>query len=278
MAGNSRDPGRTAAHRIVSVLVAFEDGPDALSLTQVAERADLPLSTAHRLVAELDEAGLVTRTDHGTYQLGLRMWELGQRVGRRLRETARPYVQELHTLTRETAQLAIRDGADVLYIERVYGPRRVPRASRVGGRLPLHVTAVGKTILAHEAPEVRDALLAGPLEPATPRTVVDPVRLRRQLADIREQGFSVTHEETRIGACSIAVPVFHRGRIGAAVGLVVSSERAGSIRRHLPALRSVAGRIEAATTAIPLETLWQATRGAAPAEPPADPAQDPRTR
>ncbi|MFF5022097.1 IclR family transcriptional regulator [Micrococcus luteus] len=260
MAGNTRDPGRTSADRVISMITAFEEGPDALTLTQLAERAGLPLSTAHRLAGELTAVGLITRTDQGTYQLGLRMWELGQRVGRRLRESARPQVQELYARTQETSQLAIRDGDDVVYIERIYGPHRIPRASRVGGRLPLHTTAVGKTILAFEDPDVQDRFLSRPLEQATPRTVVSPALLRRQFVDIRAQGYCLTFEETRVGACSLAVPVFHRGRIGAAVGLVVSSEHVGRVRRHLPALRAAAERIEAATTAIPLETLWRATR------------------
>ncbi|MET7793392.1 IclR family transcriptional regulator [Micrococcus luteus] len=211
-------------------------------------------------MTELDEWGFVVRTAQGRYQLGLRVWELGQTVGHRLREGARPFVQELHALTGETAQLAIRDGREVLYIERVYGPHRVPRASQVGGRLPLNTTAVGKVILAFEVPEIRDAVLAAPLAGATPRTVTDPGRLREQLEVIRRDGYSITQEEIRMGACSIAVPVFHRGRVGAAVGLVVSSERAGTLLRHLPVLRTVSRRIEAATQTIPLETLWHANR------------------
>lgn len=261
MAGNTSDPGRTSAHRVLSVLTAFQRGGVSLSLAEVAGHADLPLSTAHRLIGELVDWGLVTKSGHGRYQLGLRVWEMGQQVGQRLRETARPFVHELRRLTGETSQLAIRDGREVLYIERSYAPHLVPRASRVGGRLPLNTTAVGKAILAFEAEDVREGLLAEPFPAATHRTVTDPVRLREQLATVRETGHCITVEEIRLGACSIAVPVFHRDRIGAALGLVVSSERVLTLTRHLPALTRVSQEIEAATRAIPLETLWQVGRG-----------------
>lgn len=269
MAGNARTPGRTVTDRVLSVLTAFEHGPHALTLTEIASRADLAPSTAHRLLGELVESGFLTRTPQGRYQLGLRLWELGQSVGRRLRETARPFVQELHAMTGQTAQLAIRDGAEALYIERAYGTQRVPRASRVGGRLPLHVTAVGKAILAFEEEWVRASYLELELESRTPRSITDPARLARQLETARAEGYATTVEEVRAGACSIAVPVFHRSRVGASLGLVLSAELAPRMGRFLPALRNTAGQLQQATESIPLESLWQAheVRRSSPSPP-----------
>lgn len=178
-------------------------------------------------------------------------------MGRQLRETARPFIQDLYSLTGETSQLAIRDGSEVLYIDRVYGTKRVPRASRVGGRLPMHSTAVGKVLLAYEEPWVLEAYLNLDLEATTPRTIVHPGRLAAEIAQVREQGFAQTLEEIRVGACSIAVPVFHTGRIGAALGLVIPSEQSATMEKHLPALRAVSARIERATAHIPLETLLE---------------------
>ncbi|QCU78929.1 IclR family transcriptional regulator [Citricoccus sp. SGAir0253] len=255
MAGGSRDPGRSVTDKVLSVLTAFEKERRALGLSEIAVLADLPVSTAHRLVGELTEWGFLSRTPHGRYQLGLRIWELAQNVGRQLRETARPFVQDLYSLTGENAQLAVRDGSEVLYIDRVYGTKRVPRASRVGGRLPMHSTAVGKVLLAYEEPWVLEAYLNLELAAATPRTITAPGRLAAEIAQVREQGFAETFEEIRVGACSIAVPVFHTGRIGAALGLVIPSEQSGTMQKHLPALRAVSARIERATAHIPLETL-----------------------
>lgn len=249
--------GRTVTHKVLSLLTTFEDPRRSFTLTQLADSAEIPLSTAHRLTNELVDWGFLTRTAQGRYQLGLRLWEMGQNVGHQLRETARPFIQDLYSLTGETSQLAIRDGREVLYIDRVYGTERVPRASRVGGRLPMHSTAVGKVLLAYEESWVREAYLQRPMDQVAPRTVINPGVLARQLDAVAEEGHATTVEEQRLGACSIAVPVFHSGRIGAALGLVVSSEKASTFTRHLPALRGISKRLEQATSHIPLETLLE---------------------
>ena len=255
MAGGSREAGRSVTSRVLAILEAFEQSRAALSLTEIAEGSGLPLSTAHRLVAELTDWGFLSRGANGRYQLGIRLWELAQNAGRQLRDAARPFVQDLFSLTGETSQLAVREGHEVLYIERIYGTKRVPRASRVGGRLPMHATAVGKVILAYEEDWVRTAYLNRQLERPTAHTHIVPGRLAEELEQIREQGYATTLEEVRLGSCSIAVPVFHTGRIGAGLGLVLLTSQAGTMTRHLPALRGVSAQIERATAHIPLESL-----------------------
>jgi DNA-binding IclR family transcriptional regulator len=251
------ESGRTVASRILTVFEAFEEHGPNLSLSQIAEYAELPLSTAHRIVGELHQWGALVRDPQGRYQIGLRLWELGQNAGRRLRDTARPFLQDLFSLTGETAHLAVREGNEALYVDRVYGSKRVPRASRIGGRLPLHATAVGKVLLATEAPWFRDAYLHGPLKQLTPYTHVDPVALAAELAEIAENGYAVTGEEARAGACSIAVPVgpapgSASGQVEAAIGIVALSSQLPTIARHLPVLQGVAHRIAAAIQRRPL--------------------------
>lgn len=256
MAGGSRDSGRSVTSRVLAILEAFEKSRSALSLTQISEASGLTLSTTHRLVAELTEWGFLSRGANGRYQLGIRLWELAQNAGRQLRDAARPYVQDLFSLTGETSQLAVREGHEVLYIERIYGTKRVPRASRVGGRLPMHATAVGKVILAYEEDWVRTAYLNRQLERPTAHTHVVPGRLAEELHQIRDQGYATTLEEVRLGSCSIAVPVFHQaGRIGAGLGVVLPTSQAATMPRHLPALRGVSAQIQRATAHIPLESL-----------------------
>jgi DNA-binding IclR family transcriptional regulator len=261
MAGGSREPGRSVTSKVLAILEAFETSRGALSLTDIAGKSGLPLSTTHRLVNELTDWGFLSREPNGRYQLGIRLWELAQNTGRQLRDAARPYVQDLFSLTGETAHLAIRAGHEVLYIDRVYGSKRVPRASRVGGRLPMHATAVGKVILAFEDDWVRDAYLNRDLERPTAHTHIDPRRFADELGQIREQGYATTMEEMRLGSCSIAVPVFHTGRIGAGLGLVLPSSHASTMTRHLPVLKGTSSRIERATARIPLETLIGVHRG-----------------
>ncbi|WP_413251054.1 helix-turn-helix domain-containing protein [Sinomonas flava] len=95
MAGGSNEPGRTVTSKSLAILFAFESGRRSLSLSELAEAAHLPLSTTHRLVAELVEWGALARDPQGRIQLGLRLWELGQNAGRALRDTAHPFIQDL---------------------------------------------------------------------------------------------------------------------------------------------------------------------------------------
>lgn len=250
----ANEPGRSVTSRVLSILEAFEQDGPSLSLSQVAELTGLPTSTAHRLVGELEEWGALARDDTGRYHVGLRLWELSQSAGRRLRDTARPYLQDLFSLTQETSHLAIREQNEVLYVDRVYSTKRVPRASRIGGRLPLHATAVGKVLLAHEEPWFRDAYLRGGLEPRTQRTQVDPAQLAAELDRIAAQGYATTQEEARAGACSIAVPVHGRsGVVEASIGLVLLATQSSTLTRHLPVLQGVATRIEAAIARYPVD-------------------------
>jgi DNA-binding IclR family transcriptional regulator len=261
MSGRTNNPGQSVTARVLSILAVFEGTLVPQSLAEISAKTGLAQSTAHRLLKELEEWGALQRDARGRYQIGLRLWELGQNAGRQLREIARPYLQDLFSLTQETVHIAIRDGADVLYIDRIYGTRRVPQASRVGGRLPMHATAVGKVVLAYEEEWVREAVLQGLLERRTAFTHVDPLQLRRELEQVRERGYATTGEEVRLGSCSIAVPVFQgTGEIGAGLGIVVATANARQMERHLPAMRGIAKRIETATAKIPLSTLQSAVR------------------
>ncbi|UTT61625.1 IclR family transcriptional regulator [Microcella humidisoli] len=252
----SESPPSSVTGRVLSILSVFEKSLAPRSLTEISAETGLALSTTHRLVGELEQWGALQRDPHGRYQIGLRLWELGQHAGRQVREIARPLLQDLYSLTQHTVHIAIRDKTEVLYIDRVYGTRRVPQASRVGGRLPLHATAVGKVLLAFEESWLREAVLAQPLESRTPHTHVDPGQLRQELAIIAERGYALAIEEVRVGSASIAVPVFQRGGgIGAALGLVAERGDADVLERHLPAMRGIARRIEASVGAFPLRQL-----------------------
>ena len=115
------DAGRTVASRILAVFEAFESHGPSLSLTQIAEFTGLPVSTTHRIVGELTEWGALARDAQGRYQVGIRLWELAQNAGRRLRDTARPFLQDLFSLTGESVLLAVREGNEALYVDRIYG-------------------------------------------------------------------------------------------------------------------------------------------------------------
>jgi DNA-binding IclR family transcriptional regulator len=241
MAGGASTPGASVTSRALALLGAFDDGHRRLSLTELAERAGLPLPTAHRLVAELVGWGALSRMSSGEYVVGRRLWDIGllAPVQAGLVETASPYLHDLYGATLATVHLAVRDGEEVLYLDRVRGNASVPVVSTIGSRLPLHATGVGKVLLAHAPADVQVRVL-GSLARVTPYTVTQPGRLRRQLAQVVRDDYATTVEEMSLGACSVGVPVRRRGEVIAALGIVVPSLKRD--RPKLVAALAVASR------------------------------------
>ena len=237
MSAEAGSAGSSMAARALSLLDAFDADHPRLTLSELALRAALPLSTAHRLVAELVAWGGLERRPDAGYEVGRRIWRLGllAPVSLGLRDLALPYLQDLSAATGENAHLAVRDGTCALYVERISGRAAVPIISRSGTRLPLHATGVGKVLLAHASDDVVAQTLAVARR-ATPYTVVTPGGLRRQLADVRRRGYALTDEEMTLGTRSVAVPVVDpQDRVFAAVGIVVASNRR-DLTRLVPAL------------------------------------------
>ncbi|MEU6128845.1 IclR family transcriptional regulator [Saccharopolyspora sp. NPDC047091] len=249
MAGNSRDAGRSVTGRALSVLTAFDIEHTRLTLTAIARRSGIPLATAHRLVGELESWGAVQRAADGRYEIGLRLWEIGllAPVHTALRAAALPLMQELCELTRENVHLAVRDGRDAVYVEKLTVPRAVPIVSRTGGRLPLHPTGVGRVLLAHAPAHVVQEYCEHGLSRHTPYTITEPGRLVRELQAVRSRGFARTSEEMTLGNCSVAVPVRDGGgAVVAALGLVarsVRTEHSKLVKPLLPAAEAIGKRL-----------------------------------
>ncbi|AZG46522.1 IclR family transcriptional regulator [Gordonia insulae] len=241
MAGNTSAPGQSVASRVLAVLGAFDRSHRSLTLTEISDRAGLPLPTTHRLVRELETWGALTRRPDTRFVVGRRLWDLGllAPIQSGIREVAAPFLQDLYAATFATVHLAVRDGIQVLYLDRLSGRASVPVVSRVGSRLPLHCTGVGKVLLAHAPEDVRREAMSD-LPPMTPHTVVAPGVLDRQLRQIRQQGYATTIEEMTLGACSIAVPIRRDDEVVAALGVVVPS--LGRNRASLVAAAQVAAQ------------------------------------
>ena len=217
-----------AAGRLLAVLDAF--GPDnpALSLSEIARRAGLSLSTAHRLVYELARWGALERGPGGRYSIGLRLLELAALSprGLGLREAAFPYMDDLHHRTRGNVHLGVRDGVEVVYVETICAFATHPTNGRMGDRWPMHVTGTGLVLLALADHELQERVLHGPLERFTPLTVTDPAQLRRELAQIRRSGFAVARGRITLPDVVVAVPVYDQlGGVAAAISVVVEAER-----------------------------------------------------
>ena len=236
MAGGGTTPGRSVTARALAVLDAFDGTAPRLTLSQIAERSGTPLTTAHRLLGELADWGALIRRPDGRYEIGRKLWDLGllAPVQMELRQVAAPFLQDLHTTIRDTVHLAVREGLQALYVERVSGRESVPMVSQVGSRLPLHATGVGKVLLAAAPQDVVEQALRS-LTRQTRNTLVDPGRMRRELAEVRRRRYARTSEEMSPGAASLAVPVQVERRSGpvvvAALGIVVPPHR-----RDLPRL------------------------------------------
>lgn len=223
MAGNTSSPGTSVTARLLAVLDTFDATHREQRLSDIAGRAGLPLPTTHRLVRDLVAWGGLVRTDAGAYVIGHRVWDLGLLAATHagLREIASPFLHDIYGATLATVHLAVRDGTTALYLDRLMGHASVPVVSRIGSRLPLHATGVGKVLLAYTPDDVQRAVVAD-LRRVTAYTVIQPGRLRHELERVRTEGYAQTTEEMSLGACSIAVPVRDGADdVVAALGIVV---------------------------------------------------------
>ncbi|MCE4266020.1 IclR family transcriptional regulator [Rhodococcus sp. ACPA4] len=221
------------------ILDAFDTDHSDLSLTELTRRSGVAKATVHRLAGELVEWGLLERA--GTkYRLGLRLFELGQLVPRQriLRDAALPYMEDLLLATQETVHFAVRDGIDVLYIEKIIGHRGLNQQSRVAGRLPLYCTATGKIILAFSPQSVFDEVVEQGFTALTSRTTMSVGVLRQQLERMRKEQLAVEVEETRLGYMSVAVPVFSGPRTLAGALSVTAPTARLNVSRITGALRT----------------------------------------
>jgi len=234
------DP-RSVLGKVMEVLHAFGPDDQGLAFAELQRRTGLPKATLHRVAGQLVEAALLERRD-GVFHLGSHLFELGMlaSVERTLIEVASPYLEELHQRTREIVHLAIREGSDVVYVAKVAGHRGARSPSRIGGRMPLHATALGKALLAHAPQEDWIAVLSGPLERRTPRTITAPGRLRQQLDGVVAAGVAYEYEEAATGVVCVAAPV-----LDAADRAVAAISVAGQVGRFRPPDHAAAVRAAA---------------------------------
>lgn len=198
-----------SVRRVDAVLEALAAANRPLGVSELSRRTDLPKSSAQRLVRALCAVGLLERRGSG-YCLGLKVFELGQRVPRQrdLREAARPYMADLREVTRLTVNLAVLEGHDIVYLDVVRGPDAPALPTFTGGRYPAHATGIGKAILAFSGPPVIDAVLTEPLVRVSEGTITEPDALRADLARVVTAGVAYDRQESKAGVVCAASPVF----------------------------------------------------------------------
>lgn len=242
MAGRITTPGESVLVRASLLLRAFSEDEPELDLAALAARSGLPRSTVHRIATELATLGLLDRTSGG-FAVGTGLWEIGELspVSLRLREGALPHLLALYAATGENVHLALLAGTEALYVARLTGPGSVPTLSRMGGRLPLHTTGVGKALLATRDAAWLDDYFALPRERETIHSVTDEAALRAEIARTRETGYATTRQEMTLGNVSIAAALPPlAGLPPAAVGVVTHLGRADEGRLAPLILRTAA--------------------------------------
>jgi DNA-binding IclR family transcriptional regulator len=240
--GRRPEHGDPVVDRALSVLAAFDEEHRRLTLSDLARRTGLPLSTARRLAVQLAEWGALERDETGRYSIGLRLWEVASLAerGLSLRDVASPFLDDLNVATRQHIQLAVLDGQDAVVLDRRTGATLLPVRYRIGGRLPLIATAVGIVLLAHAGADLQEQVIGSayrwPLHEC-PRPA--PHEVRAQLAQARRAGGTVVRRPTSPVA-SVAVAV--RDRNAYVVAAVAAVLPLGSVEpaQLVPALRATA--------------------------------------
>ena len=216
--------------RSFALLETLAAQPEPVSLKDISDRTGLHPSTAHRILNDLAIGRFVDRPAAGTYRLGMRLLELGNLVKARLdvREAALGPMRELHKVTHQPVNLSMRQGDEIVYIERTYSERSGMQVVRaVGGRAPLHLTSVGKLFLAHEDPaRVRAYATRTGLTGHTRNSITDLTRLERELAGVRDSGTARDDEELELGVRCMAAGVFDdQGKLLAGLSVSAPADR-----------------------------------------------------
>jgi len=239
--------GDSVTDRIVRVLETFTPTRTVQTAAEIGRRTGLPTSTAHRIVGDLIDAGLLERDEDRRVRIGLRLWELATRSSHalRLRQLAMPAMERVQARIREHTQLAILEQDEALFLERLSGPESGSNVTRIAGRLPLHASSSGLVLLAFGERDLQERILAGRLTRVAPETITDAATLRRKLAEVRGLGHAIAPGYIEKVSTGVGVPV--RDETGAVIAaLSVVLPRDAPIDPALVELRGAAREIERA--------------------------------
>jgi DNA-binding IclR family transcriptional regulator len=239
--------------RANALLSAFSPRHRTLSLSGIVMRTGLPKSTAHRTAQQMIKLGWLNYRE-GQYSLGNRMFEFAglSPVRTELREAALPFLEDLYEATHATVHLGVMDGLEILYIDKISGHHRVTDLSRVGGRMPLHCTSLGKSIMAFSSRDVLRNVVSHGLPRYTGATITSPTMLERELVTIAARQVAFDRQESSIDIICAGAPVFGPdGQVVAALSVTspVGRARLDQIAPHVAAAARGVTRALAANSA-----------------------------
>ncbi|MES2978701.1 MAG: IclR family transcriptional regulator [Pseudomonadota bacterium] len=235
--------------RMFTLLEILAEREDAVSLKEISEKSGLHPSTAHRILNDLATGRFVDRPVAGSYRLGMRLLELGNLVKARLsvRDAALIPMRELHKLTQQPVNLSMRQGDEIIYVERAYSERSGMQVVRaIGGRAPLHLTSVGKLFLAFDDPQrLRNYATRTGLAGHTRNSITQLAVLERELAKARQYGLARDNEELELGVRCMAAGIYD-DQSKLIAGLSISAPADRLDESWLPKLQATAHEISAA--------------------------------
>lgn len=235
--------------RIFTLLEILASREDAMSLKDISEKSGLHPSTAHRILNDLATGRFVDRPATGHYSLGMRLLELGNLVKDRLnvRDAALLPMRELHKLTQQPVNLSMRQGDEIIYVERTYSERSGMQVVRaIGGRAPLHLTSVGKLFLAFDDPQrLRTYATRTGLPGQTRNSITELEVLERELSKARQYGIARDNEELELGVRCMAAGIYDDQNTLIA-GLSISAPADRLDESWLPKLQATANDISTA--------------------------------
>ncbi len=245
----SLKPSVQVIERMFSLIDVLAQREESLSLKEISEKTGLHPSTAHRILNDLAIGRFVDRPESGTYRLGMRLLELGNVVKARLsvRDAALAPMRELHKLTQQPVNLSIRQGDEIIYVERSYSERSGMQVVRaIGGRAPLHLTSTGKLFLAAEdAARVRAYAVRTGLAGNTHNSITQAAVLERDLAKVRQSGFARDNEELELGVRCVAAGIYDdQNKLVAGLSISAPADRLNE--DWLPKLKHTANEISEA--------------------------------
>ncbi len=250
--GDATRPAGDMVGKALRLLVLLGDAPDGQPLSMLARRAGFPVSTTHRLLASLAREGFVATDSERRWTLGLRLFELGQRVShaRGFAGAALPVMERLAAEVGEPTLMSVLEDDQQLYVHYVEGRRQqVQITGEPGQRGPLHCTSMGKCLIAFAPADVRGRLIERvELTPLGPKTITDRQAFRAEITRVRAQGWAVADEEHEAGIRAVGVPILGPDGVAiAALSTAAPTFRAtlDDLEAHVPLLRAAAAELAA---------------------------------
>lgn len=241
-------PSVQVIERMFTLIDVLASREDAMTLKEISEKAGLHPSTAHRILNDLVLGRFADRPQPGSYRLGMRLLELGNLVKGRLnvRDAAIVPMRELHKLTQQPVNLSMRQGDEIIYVERAFSERSGMQVVRaIGGRAPLHLTSVGKLFLAADDPHrIRAYATRTGLQGHTKNSITELATLERELSRVRQSGQASDNEELELGVRCMAAGIYD-DQSKLVAGLSISSPSGRMDDAWMPKLKETARGISA---------------------------------